>query len=273
MFLTSYVEHIKRTHVESIKSSMKADVLLESKVSWGGTSLKLSNYLAHVKNLRGVIYGSGSTKSVINRVKWLKQRFRYRNLAVPTQLIKNYPEVQPLIKEPLLRFTYPLPEVFSVAEVLAELTGDYGLAESVVLASSLISPVIAVGDDVVGRLRRLYIGEVLTGKELSVQDYKLHMRIADYSVLDMYIEMVTLSEEVLKDPGKLSDVIKVREERVREDIKRYWRISGGEGRPVVMYLDPLKVLGVEGIRRLKSLGDLERVSIALSLVTAVIVYV
>jgi len=235
--------------------------------------LRLSNYLAHVKNLRGVIFGSGSKDSVINGIKWLKQRFRYRNLAVPTQLIKNYPEVESLIKEPLLKFSYPLPEVSGVAEVLAELTDDYRLSEAVVLASSLISPVIAVGNDVVDKLRKYCIAEVLTEKELGVQDYKLHMRIADYSVLDMYIEMVTLSEEVLRNPSKLSSAIKVREERAKEDIKRYWRISGGGGRPIVMYLDPLKVLGTGGVRKLRTLGDPGRVSIALSLITAIIIYV
>jgi len=234
--------------------------------------LKLSAYLAHVKNLRGVIFGSGSENSVINGIKWLKQRFRYRNLAVPSYLIKQYPRVEELIKEPLLKFTYPLPEVSKVAEVLAEVTGEHGLSEAVVLASSLISPIIAVGDDVVSKLRKLSIGEVLSEKELSTQDYKLHMRIADYSVLDMYIEMVTLSEEVLDDPGRLSSALKARESKVRSDIKRYWRISESRGRPVIVYLDPLKVLGKKELEKLRSVGDVENVSIALSLITAVVVY-
>ncbi len=234
--------------------------------------MKLSHYLAYVKNLRGVMFGSGSEDSVISGVKWLKQRFRYRNLAVPNYLVKHYPKVEELVKEPLLKFTYPLPEVSRVAEVLAEVTADPGLAEAVVLASSLISPVIAIGDDVVGKLRKLCIGEVLSEKELGIQDYKLHMRIADYSVLDMYIEMVALSEEVLMDPRKLSSALKTREDRVKDDIKRYWRISGSKGKPIIMYLDPLKVLGEEELEELRSTGEAEKVSIALSIVTAVIVY-
>lgn len=234
--------------------------------------MKLSHYLSYVKNLRGVIFGSGSKDSVVSGVKWLKQRFRYRNLAVSNCLIEQYPEVEELIKEPLLKFTYPLPEVSKVAEVLTEVIADPGLAEAVVLASSLISPVIAVGDGVVGKLRKLCVGEVLAEKDLTIQDYKLHMRIADYSVLDMYREMVELSEEVLKYPRKLSSALKAREGRVKDDIKRYWRISGSRGKPVIMYLDPLKVLGEGELERLRSVGDIEKVSIALSLVTAVVVY-
>ena len=234
--------------------------------------MKLSHYLAYVKNLRGVVFGSGSEDSVVGGLRWLRQRFRYRNLAVPSYLIRCYPKVEELVKEPLLKFTYPLSEVSKVAEVLTEVTGDPGLAEAVVLASSLISPVIAVGDDVVGKLRKLCVGEVLSEKELGIQDYKLHMRIADYSVLDMYIEMVELSEEVLKDPRKLSSALKTREGRVKDDIKRYWRISGSKGEPVIMYLDPLKVLSEEKLKKLRRVGDAEKVSIALSLVTAVVVY-
>jgi hypothetical protein len=55
-----------------------------------------------------------------------------------------------------------------------------------VRASIYISPIMVISKKHSDVIDSLSVGKVKTCKKLSTMDWKLHMRIADYSVLDMY---------------------------------------------------------------------------------------
>jgi len=80
---------------------------------------------------------------------------------------------------------------------------------------------------------------------LTNSDLKLHLRIADYSVLDMYAWSIENSHKILSLVFKGKDYRQVLEERVKrvcDDSRRFWRIVGEGELPVVMYLDLLSSL-------------------------------
>jgi len=94
-------------------------------------------------------------------------------------------------------------------------------------------------------VRRYSVGEVRVCKELSNKDWKLHLRIADYSILDSYEVMVEASMEYIRgigDKGVRRRVLGERRSFAEKDSRRYWRISCESGEPFLTYLDPLTII-------------------------------
>jgi hypothetical protein len=242
--------------------------------------MKLASYLALVKNLRGIIYGPPEdAEGIIRCIRWLRSRFRYRNIGLPPTLLSELGKsVEKEIKPPLLRIDYPKEAVKAITEdIFSKELNNHIAAESLALASAYVSPMILTGIEAVNSLSNLIIGTVNTDKMLSVSDYKLHMRIVDYSILDMYALMTESSEraiiKILKGEN-VDDIITERISFVNNDIKRYWRISSSTGKPFILYLDPLKIVSnkAQNLKEIVNKFSLDETVIALSIISAIVIY-
>jgi hypothetical protein len=198
-------------------------------------------YAALVKNLRGVLLLVPGEEGVRDRIEWLKKRFHYRNLGLtPSTDTTRYKDL--LEARIFRRLYYPVEEFMDLVGIMVSTGLDRLLAEAIVFSSIYISPLFLLTSKYNGFIEKYSLGVIRTCKDLGVNDWKLHMRIADYTILDSYEDMVDLSLEYI---GKIDDrearekIIGSRREYVEHDMKRYWRIKCGEGRAFLYYLDPL----------------------------------
>ena len=198
------------------------------------------NYAAIVKNLRGVIYWKGK-----GDLEWLLSRFRYRYLGVPPSLERII-----LKRKNLVLLTYPNNIILKVKELFSRVLIEE-IAEVLCLASTYISPVMT---DDMDDFRDLIVAEVKTTKELTDKDWKLHMRIADYTVLDFYTWSTNNAKEAIES-GNVEEFLHERKEKIEKDMRRYWRIVEDEGRAFLAYVDPLAILHKYNlVEEFKSLG-------------------
>lgn len=206
--------------------------------------LAFTFYAKLVKNLRGVIVFDPGDESVVERIQWLHKRFHYRNIGVPPSLIDYVPS-NLLESRVFRRLYYPVEKFSGLKKVIHEATGlDEFIVESIILSSLYISPLFILSEPVVDKIGDMVLDVVYTCKGLNTRDWKLHMRIADYSIVDWYEETVDLAIEFLEaeNRDKRITVLNERRELASRDKKRYWRISCEEGRVFMFYIDPLKLL-------------------------------
>ena len=80
-----------------------------------------AKYAALVKNLRGVVLFDLREEGVKNSIKWLMNRFKYRNLGLPPSLFEKYKdELEDYLKgRPLRRIVYPVIELKDMVETLS----------------------------------------------------------------------------------------------------------------------------------------------------------
>ena len=203
-------------------------------------------YAAIVKNLRGVVLCSDCSSE---KAEWLFDRFRYRSLGFSPAI---YPDVREKRKN-FVELYYPSEAVAKIAEILAEKI-DVALAESLVLASTYISPLLVVGYDY-SFFERNSVASVRTARLLSDRDWKLHLRIADYTVLDFY-QWSTLNALEAVGKGKIEEALEERENKILKDVKRYWRISSDKGMVFLTYIDNLRLFySLKILSRISQLGE------------------
>ena len=230
----------------------------------------LPRYAALLKNMRGVIFSSLDKEGFLRGLEFLRRRFRYRNLGIPPVIRERYGiEVKEGV---LVNLVYPLDEVRrAVSSIAAAISVDLGALDAVALASLYVSPLMVLGLRSLEQLRPLIVGTVETGLKLDAKSWKLHMRIADYTVLDFYAWATSAAYRALTaylregDEEALSKHLEERRSRIEKDKRRYWRIADkGEAprRPVIVYVDLLPALAErlresEGLRKLLiGMGDL-----------------
>ncbi|MEM2299992.1 MAG: hypothetical protein QXI28_02160 [Candidatus Hadarchaeales archaeon] len=206
----------------------------------------LTKYAATVKNLRGVLLFF-EQEDAASSIEWLMKHFRYRNLGIPPSFGEKIE-----IKKPFVELIYPSGELKKLVELLTNMRIERNAAEAVVLASAYISPIFALDEKSVRFLRPLEAGSVRTSKKLTNRDMKLHLRIADYTVLDFYSWSVENAERFWTC-HEVEKLLNERKKKIEKDAKRYWRISG-EGKKFLMYLDSLQFIcerkGLEKLRKL-----------------------
>lgn len=231
--------------------------------------MSFAKYAALVKNLRGVVLFDPSEPGVESSLGWLVKRFRYRNLGVTPALLGKHRVrlAEHLGGRPFRELILPVPSLESVPGVLADaLEAPAELVELIVYASAYISPAMLIGERYLEEASRLAVGSVRVCKEMDTASWKLHLRIADYTALDFYEKCVDEAFSILNgaDP---QPVLKSRGERVKRDMKRYWRIACPEGRPLLFYVDNLKLAVEAGVHKRLEL----EAAAALSIVPVVLV--
>jgi len=236
-------------------------------------------YAAIVKNLRGVLYSSLGRPELEEKLSWLRKRFRYRNLGLTPGMLSKYGDLlRPRLGRTFLELGAPDPGLEDLLALYNKLTGlREDILEAYCYASVYVSPIIILGHEGIRDFGPLVVDEVLTDKELSDKDYKLHMRIADYTVLDFYLWSTSGAQEalaLLAQGQDVEDILRERIERVTKDRRRYWRIISEEGKPFLLYLDLLPILtekaGEDDVKALlKAHGHLAPATLAL--VSAVVI--
>ena len=206
-------------------------------------------FVSMLKLIRGVL--CLIEKPQENVIKWLRRSIRWRPIGAgfkTIRLLKHYGFTSKMIK--------PLPYPCSELKEAANLVSMHGLeeivAEAIILASTYIVPVIILDNVVLDKLRKTntVAYEVLSQKELKDKDIKLHMRIAEYSVKDYHIEVISRIEKAIEE-NKLQEEVKWREKLCIKDSKRYWRIKQNKGKTLIVYIDILRVLKDEYVSLLK----------------------
>mgnify|MGYP007013811914 CR=1 FL=1 len=192
----------------------------------------LLRYAALVKNLRGVVLFNPA-EGVEKDLRWLSQRFKYRDLGLIPSL-KGKTGVSFKI------LAYPTGTVERVVEKLAN-DGRISrpIAEMLCLASVYVCPAVVVGESFRQEIERMAV-DVVKVKKMDLRNWKLHMRIADYTALDFYEQATEEALRVLRRKDEM--VVQHRRERIARDKRRYWRIADETGRPFLYYVDNLSLL-------------------------------
>lgn len=214
--------------------------------------MSFARYAAIVKNLRGVVLADPGEPGVWSSIEWLVKRFHYRNLGVTPSLLAKYREklAKYLSGHPFRELAAPTSSIVELVEVLHESTGlPLEVVEGLVYASSYISPLMVVGEKYLEYLQQLSISTVYACKDMDTASWKLHMRIADYTILDFYEECVSEVLEAIESKSfeKLVSIARARVSRVEKDKKRYWRVMCESGRPLLYYVDMVQVVLRHGI--------------------------
>ena len=201
-------------------------------------------YAAVVKNLRGVLFSSVDHEEFSEKFSWLKKRFRYRNIGITPYMAERYG-----LKADgklLVELVEPVKGLDGLISAYASITGvGRSALEAYCYASTYVSPLLVLGQASCTDLEPLIVDKVVVGRELTDKEYKLHMRIADYTVLDFYLWATSQASEALTAMAGGRDVepmLAEREERIKKDKHRYWRVGAEEGRDFILYLDLLPIL-------------------------------
>lgn len=213
--------------------------------------MSFAKYAAVVKNLRGVVAYDPSDESSAEGLKRLAKLYRYRDLGiVPSALSCLTPELERLLGgRPLRRLEPPVPAVGRLPELLSSrLLIPVGAAEALVYASTYVSPALIVGRKLFESLLPLASGSITVCGELDLRSWKLHLRIADYTILDWYEECVDEALAVIRGSDPIP-ILEKRVSRVKGDAKRYWRVRCEEGEPLLLYVDNLALALRAGILR------------------------
>ena len=251
------------------KPTLKSESSIKNKAKGVEYLIVFSRYAALVKNMRGVVLFS-PTDDVSEDLKWLVERFKYRVLGVPPSLVERFPG----LKRPLVPLAHPSREVEAFAGLVASSMGlKREVAEAVCLASCYVSPLLALGPSAQRPLKELAVGEVSSRIEMGVKDWKLHLRIADYSVLDLYEWSTTQAQRLWQKEVDVEELISERMAAIKRDQKRYWRLQRGELEPktFLVYLDLVQSLHRAGALKSIVEHDVDVVSACLAINVSVFV--
>ncbi len=203
-------------------------------------------YAPLVKNLRGVVFSrfGEETNEILS---WLTKRFRYRNLGVPPSIVEKLSDFfkDKLGGKPFIKLVYPFKNLEKLGNFLSEsFNVEFDVVETVVMASAYVSPIFAVGEEASKSLETFCVDYVESNIRLNDFGWKLHFRIVDYTVLDMYKWSTFHVKQLWSSKLDLTSFVKERQKKVLLDKKRYWRLQKGNEKPVkvVLYLDPAQLI-------------------------------
>ncbi len=242
-----------------------------------------------MKNLRGVVLLDPKDELTPNFLRWLNRRFKYRILGISPLVLKELKGRGLSLTRQVKPLHYPSKELSELVECLSGVLSSVpeDVVESAVMASAYVSPLIVFGKPSKSVLS-LATRVVRTVIKLNNALLKLHMRIADYSILDYYVKNLELLERLWKGELSREEFVELRKDIVVRDSKRYWRLtthpskSGRKGaskvevleepQPFLAYVDPLSLLIREG-RGAEVIRDLgfEDVGAGLVIVPSVII--
>ncbi len=234
-----------------------------------------SRYAAVVKNLRGILLFDADEKGVKGLLDSVVRRFKYRNVGVSPSMLDRRMDCfeEHLGGKPFVELAYPVKGLIKLTRLIeSEFGVERIVAEGVVLASVHVSPILGVGKNVIDLLEPLEVDRVESRVELKPRDLKLHMRIADYSVLDLYQWSVEGARRLwhVRDPHEL---VRERRERIAGDKRRYWRLQRGDTSPspFLLYVDPVQRVtsSKSFLKRLRRLPE-EETAAGLAILTVVL---
>ncbi len=208
-----------------------------------------AKYAALVKNLRGVVLADLEEEGVWESIEWLVKRFRYRNLGLVPSVVEKYRgRLEKYLRgNPFRELVPPVQAVSELVELLAGSGLSRGVSELLVYSSAYVSPALLLGESYLKGVENVASGVVRVCKEMDTNSWKLHLRIADYTILDLYEDCVNEALDVLEGRAGADAVLGGRRGKIERDKKRYWRISCETGAPFLYYVDVLDVAAKRGL--------------------------
>ena len=223
--------------------------------------VSFSKYAALVKNMRGVVLAS---KECVEGLRWVSRRFRYRVVGVP-------PSLKMKVKRPLVTLYYPTARLRKFIEDLAAAVDlELDIIEPIALSSTYISPLLVLDLGALRKIDCLTLMEVKGPRSMSSSEWKLHLRIADYSILDSYSENMDLLAKLWSGELDVESFMTERRRLVERDSRRYWRLASKPESTFLLYLDPLPLIDEKGKLKWLLAQDYGEVAAALSIVPAVV---
>ncbi len=206
-----------------------------------------------VRNLRGM-YAPMIRDGHERYVSWIVKRYKYRDIGVADCIVKSRSEVfkgrlegKPFhVLRPLTRSLAEAIEIFSSS--LAENTGERCLLKSMALSLVYAIPLYLTKNSLDTLQKKGMIVHVVKGFVKDLNQAKLHMRIAGYSVLDYLVNSVRAATECIRSKEcKPDNIVSLRREFAERDEKRYWRIMNKGDNIVIAYIDHVHKLLRMGI--------------------------
>jgi len=208
-----------------------------------------ASYAAIVKNLRGIALFDPN-EDIHDIITWLVSRFKYRNIGISerlkglsSQLIGAF-----LNANPFIVVDYPVSHLKNFPPLLSKaLNVKDIIVEAICLSSIYVSPLLVLGENYINEIYSLLTDYINVEGPLDNRSWKLHLRIADYTILDFYNECVKEGFEAIElirkgEFERLGHYIDSRVKRIINDKRRYWRIMKKEGRLFLGYIDNMKLL-------------------------------
>ncbi|MCS7366581.1 MAG: hypothetical protein NDF52_01735 [archaeon YNP-WB-062] len=201
-----------------------------------------SKYAALVKNLRGVVLLDPEEEGALESVKWLSKRFKYRNLGLTPSIYEKYNDkLREFMGKPFRELTYPIEAIKILVERLVMKGLCREIAELLTFSSTYISPAIIIGEKYRSEVESSAVETVKISRELSLAEWKLHLRIANYSVLDFHEKCIEEALQAIEKPHTTETILNGRRGRILRDKKRFCRISSDQGKPLIYYIDNLAI--------------------------------
>lgn len=205
--------------------------------------LEIVEYTRLIKNSRGVLLYNPKKGYDDRLLGWLMGKHRYRNIGIPPSIYSDRFAIKPFVK-----LFYPDEVVERLPQQLPDLP-DY-VSEALVFSLIFGCPLYILNQDIFKALEPVTIWR-LKVSSLPTQDELLrNIRIAGYSIIDFYENMIENTHEVIlqyldnKVPiSKLKVTVGKREDIAKKDgNKRFWRMSSlPEGLTVLAYFDLLRL--------------------------------
>jgi hypothetical protein len=224
-----------------------------------------ATYVAIAKNLRGIVLLDPGEDKALDILRWLAKRFKYRDLGFTPSLAAKLRAYSGRVGSPFRELIYPSASFEKLVEVFTgKLQIPLELSELLIFSSIYISPSILIGGSYKPYIESISCYTVKTRRDLTVSDWKLHMRIVGYAILDFYEDSIEESIEAIRNPEEYASIMERRRMRIAEDARRYWRIASIDGRPLIYYVDNLELAFKSGIQDI----GLDRIA-GLSIVTVI----
>ncbi|KYH42807.1 MAG: hypothetical protein AYL33_000300 [Candidatus Bathyarchaeota archaeon B63] len=261
-----------------------------------GSSVNLPRYVSLLKNLRGVAFFDPDAPFPLEEVKWLKKRYKYRNIGIPQSLMAAIkPEMRNLLRgRPFEVLDSPLPEIEELIRRVSEARPEFPryVIESLTLTSCYVNALIILGRESLPILDPFIAWALRSTAELDEVEVKRNLRIIGYAITDFHnenseeaygmlrstAERIRRGEDPAEVRGEIEEFTEERGRLARDDgEKRFWRLrqaGGGEERIVIAYLDLasliLRALLRDDASSLVNLvvGSTQNLSMALSLIPA-----
>jgi len=259
--------------------------------------LNLPRYVSLLKNLRAVAFLDPNMQIPLPEIKWLKQRYRYRNVGISERLLiaLKAEAKEFFLRKPFEILKPPLLEIEKFIKTILEIESEIPayVVESLILTSCYVNALIVLGRDSFPILDPFMIWAMRSTAELTETEVKRNLRIIGYAMIDFHNKNAEQAYETLKEiAGRIKEkedfdgaekelgrLIEERRKLAQKDgEKRFWRLrQAGEEREriVVAYLDVIPLISKILLRKKSGLVDLiigstRNLSIALSLIPAFI---
>ncbi len=188
-----------------------------------------------LKNLRGFLYFS-KEEFPEEKIKWLKRKFRYRNLGILSTLARK----EILQKEPFINIA---PEDAIHPNIFQKIKDDLHL--TLLCASKFVCGLIIIGEKAQEEIENLIICEKYLKGEISDKELKFNLRLIDYAGIDLAHSLISRIKPLVKSRN-LEKIYEIQKEVAVKDFeKRFWRIRDKEGKRFVFYLTTIKFLDKE----------------------------